>query len=175
MRRFRFSLILAASLALISGGCGGGEDVTVRSIAKAKRTWEAAKLKDYDLEWTSSGARDNHYLVYVREGKVRAIRSVVRDPREGRMREIEAKPADMSYYGVEGLFKVLEEERAQLGDALPFGQPKGTHILLKFTPDPKLGYPKSYRRDVAGSRKGLALDVIRLVPNPTGPIPPPAA
>ncbi len=162
-----FLVILAVS------GCGGGEDVTVRSLANARRTWDAANVRDYDLEWTAAGARDAHYLVYVRGGQVKSIRATIRDNRTGEMRQIEAKPADPSYYGVEGLFKILEEERSQLLEERPFGHPKNTQVLLKFTPDPKLGYPTRYRRDVVGSPKGLALDVVRFVPNATEAIPPP--
>ena len=46
----------------------------------------------------------------------------------------------------------------------PFGEPKGSRILLKFDPDPRLGYPRSYRRDVVGSREALTIDVVRLDP-----------
>ena len=54
-----------------------------------------------------------------------------------------------------------------------FGGSKATGVLLKFTPDPKLGYPKHYRRDVAGQTRRLALDVIRLEPrDPGASIPP---
>ena len=154
-------------------GCAGGEDVTVRSLANARRTWDAAKIRDYNLEWTSSGERAGHYLVFVRDGDVKAIRQYVEDSRSGAIREIEARPGDPSYYGVEGLFKILDEERAQLRDDRPFGQPKGATVVLRFAPDPRLGYPKRYRRDVVGSPKGLALDVLRLVPNPPAAIPPP--
>ena len=94
------------------------------------------------------------------------------DTRAGKIREIEAKPGDPSYYSVDGLFTILEEERSQLLTDAPFGQPKGTSVLLKFTPDPELGYPKRYRRDVVGSPKGLAIDVVRFVPNPPAEIPP---
>ena len=77
-----------------------------------------------------------------------------------------AHPGDPSAYGVEGLFRVLQEEADQLLADRPFDQPKGSSIVLKFTPDPKLGYPRHYRRDVAGSRRGLAIDVLALTPVP---------
>jgi hypothetical protein len=35
---------------------------------------------------------------------------------------------------------------------------------MRFTPDPKLGYPRSYRRNVLGTSLELAIDVIRLIP-----------
>ncbi|MDB5352666.1 MAG: hypothetical protein JWN86_3913 [Planctomycetota bacterium] len=163
------------TLCLIAlAGCAGGEDVTTRSIANARRIWDAAKIRDYDLEWTSSGARDGHYRIFVRDGKVRSIRAFVDDRKERRVREIEVKPGDPSYYSVDGLFKILEEERSQLSEPAPFGQPKGTSVLLRFTPDPKLGYPKRFRRDVVGTPRGLAIDVVRFTPNPGAAIPPPA-
>jgi len=152
-------------------GCSGGEDVTVRSLANARRIWDAAKVRDYNLEWTSSGERDSHYRVYVRGGEVKSVRQFLDDRRENKIREVEAKTADPSYFGVDGLFKILEEERAQLLSDEPFGKPKGTSVLLKFTPDRELGFPRRYRRDVVGSTRGMAIDVISFVPNPPAAIP----
>jgi hypothetical protein len=167
---------LATLLVLMTlGGCGGGEDVSTRNLAAARRTWDEAKIRDYDLEWTTSGASNNHYRVFVRGGAVKAVYQFVEDRKAGKTREIAAKPGNPSYYGVEGLYKIIEEEQSQLDEPAPFGQPKGTRVLLRFTPDPKLGYPKRYRRDVVGSPKGLAIDVIRFIPNPPPEIPPPAS
>jgi Family of unknown function (DUF6174) len=152
-------------------GCGGGgENVTPESLENARRLWASAGIKDYDLEWTSAGLMDGHYRVFVRDGRVRRIRSVLGDGRE-----IDARPAMPEMFGVDGLFKVIEEERLQLNDERPFGQPKGSKVVLKFTPDPRLGYPKSYRRDVMGSPKGLLIDVIRLDASSSREIPPPAS
>ena len=148
------------SIALLAvAGCGGGEDVTPRNLADARALWDSAGISDYDLEWTSSGARRGHYLVTVRAGEVRAVTSVLPDGRE-----IAAKPGDASYYGMDGLFRILEEEASQLLEERPFGQAEGSRILLKFDPDPTLGYPRHYRRDVVGSPQALAIDVVRLEP-----------
>jgi hypothetical protein len=59
---------------------------------------------------------------------------------------------------------IIDEELAQLDTRAPFGQPKGTKAVLRFAPDPELGYPRSYRRDVLGTPLALAIDVIRLEP-----------
>ena len=46
------SLVAVAFVFPLAGaGCGAGEDVTTRSLANARRTWEAAKIRDYNLEW----------------------------------------------------------------------------------------------------------------------------
>ena len=60
----------------------------------------------------------------------------------------------------------IADELAQLGTSTPFGQPKGTKSVLRFTPDPELGYPRRYRRDVLGTPLALAIDVIRFEPSP---------
>jgi hypothetical protein len=159
----RLTLPCLALLVLLPlAGCGGGVDVNTRSLGKARSLWESAKILDYDLEWTSSGERDGHYLVYVREGKVQAIDASIPDLKARQVRQIRVKPGDPSYYGVDGLFTILKEELAQLEDLTPFGRPKGTQVVLRFTPDETLGYPRRFRRDVMGSSKGLSLDVIRL-------------
>jgi Family of unknown function (DUF6174) len=152
--RIRFMLI---ALLLAAAGCAGGEAVTTQSIALARSKWEKANIQNYNLEWTTTGQRNSRYRVTVRRGKVKRIDSVLPD---GRM--VEMHPAEPGFYGVDGLFQVIEEELAQLRSENPFGRPRGTTAVLRFTPDPKLGYPRSYQRDVAGTPQGLSLDVIRL-------------
>lgn len=166
--------ILLPLAGLLACGCSGGaQDVNAENLGRAERAWSGAKVRDYDLEWTTRGERDAHYRVFVRDGQVRAVHQFVEDRRAGVVREIRAKPGDPSYYSIDGLFKIIREEQAQLEEGeSPFGRPKGTQVLLKFTPDPKLGYPTRYRRDVVGHPKGLALDVIRFEPRPAGaPVP----
>jgi len=143
-------------------GCAGGQDVTPRSIRDARRLWDRAAIRDYDLEWTSTGLRSSHYRVSVRNGRVESIESVY----QGNAYPV--RPAEPKYYGIDGLFLTIEAELAQLQTNTPFGQPKGTKAVLRFTPDPQFGYPRSYRRDVLGTPQVLALDVIRFTPRPGG-------
>src|SRR5688572_2636022 len=130
-------------------GCAGGQDVTARSIRDARRAWDRAGIRDYDLEWTSSGLRSSHYRVSVRNGRVESIESIY----QGKAYPV--RPAEPKYYGVDGLFLTIVDELAQLQTAAPFGQAKGTKAVLRFTPDPRLGYPRSYRRDVLGTPQAL--------------------
>jgi hypothetical protein len=156
---------LVYSVLVLSQGCGGGLDITERSLRDARRLWNQSNIRDYDIEWTATGPRNGHYLVTVRSGRVSAVRSVLDNPRairaNGGRDVIEAHPAQPAAYGVDGLFQILEEERELAAAERPFGQPKGSRVLLKFTPDPKLGYPRRYRRDVVGSNQGIAIDVVR--------------
>ena len=161
--------VLPALLVLLAG-CGGGEDVTTRSLRAAARTWHRANIRDYDLEWTTSGARSNHYRVFVRGGAVRAVYLV-----QPGGKEVVARPGEPRYFGVDGLFQTIEEELDQAQSESPFGQPRGTRVVLKFTPDAQLGYPRDYRRDVLGGSGRLAIDVHRFDPHPPATIPPPHA
>ncbi|HEV3165311.1 MAG TPA: DUF6174 domain-containing protein [Isosphaeraceae bacterium] len=156
-------LALVAIL-LTAAGCAGGQNVTPEAIAQAKSTWQQAHILNYNIEWTSSGQMRGHYRVSVRGGKVTHVMSVLPDGRE-----IEMRPGRPSSYGVDGLFQVIEEEQAQIESDSPFGQPKGTKAVLRFTTDPKLGYPSSYRRDLRGTPQGVSIDVIRFDPNPPDP------
>jgi hypothetical protein len=140
-------------------GCAGGEDVTTRSLATARRRWEGAGIQDYHLEWSSSGLGHGHYDVTVRGGEVVAIESILSGGKR-----MAVRPAEPKFYGVEGLFMILGDELAQLDTSAPFGQPRGTKTVLRFAPDPELGYPRRYRRDVVGSPLALAIDVIRFEP-----------
>jgi hypothetical protein len=157
---------LGALLALALAGCGG-EDVTQQSLARARQRWERAAIRNYDLEWTSHGLSRGHYVVTVRDGQVRSITSLLPNGRS-----LAVHPAEPKFYGVEGLFLILGDELAQLRTDTPFGQPKGTKAVLRFTPDPEFGYPRRYRRDVLGTPLALAIDVIRFRPEPPPAVPP---
>jgi hypothetical protein len=132
--------------------------VTQQSLAAAKAKWVAVGVHDYDLEWTAIGANRAHYYVTVRGGQVRKVESIAPDGKR-----YEVHPAETRFYGVDGLFVTIADEMAQLQTDKPFGQAKGTKVVMRFTPDRTLGYPRSYRRDVLGTSQGLAIDVIRLM------------
>ena len=139
--------------------CSGGQTVTPEAIAEARKIWTGAGIRDYDLEWMASGMSSAHYFVTVRRGEVRKVESVAPD---GRKHELH--PAEPRFFGVDGLFTTIADEMAQLKSDRPFGQPKGTKVVMRFAPDAKLGYPRFYRRDVLGTTQGLAIDVVRLIP-----------
>jgi hypothetical protein len=151
-------MVVGAALCLVAG-CSGGQPVTPQTISDARKVWAQASIRDYDLEWTATGMNRAHYFVTVRGGAVRKVESVAPDGRK-----FEVHPAEMRFYGVDGLFTTIADELAQLKMDRPFGQPPGTKVVMRFTPDPRLGYPRSYRRDVVGTTQGLAIDVIRLTP-----------
>ncbi len=169
-RMTRTAKLAMVTGALVVAGCGTGQEVTPEAIGEARARWEKVGLEDYDLEWLSSGMRTAHYRVAVRGGKVVQVVALLPDGRQ-----IKQKPADMRPYGVDGLFDVIADEQAQLKADRPFGMPKGTAAVLRFEPDPERGYPRNYRRDVMGSPKSVAIDVVKLEPNsdeppePTGP------
>lgn len=161
-------LLGALLLAAAAGQGCGGEQATPQAVTAARKVWDRAAIRDYNLEWTSRGPRNVHYRVFVRAGAVRAIYSVLNDGRE-----VEMKPAEPRFYGVDGLFTTILDELAQLEQPRPFNQPKGTRVVLRFEPDPRLGYPLRYRRDVFGTPQSLVLSVLRLEPDPPSEIPPP--
>ena len=152
----------ALLLALLAG-CDDGRDVSPRSLRRAKTTWEAAKLKDYDVEWVAAGPQAGpegvRYAVEVRGGAVKSVAVVGKDGKAA-----EVHPAEPEAYAVDGLFRTLQEEMDQLKADAPFGWPKGPAPTLKFDPDARLGYPRSYRRNVPGRPPGLAIDVLAVRP-----------
>jgi hypothetical protein len=155
-RTRHFWIVLPLAL-LPLGGCVQGEDVNPRTLARARRAWDQARPANYDLEWTTSGARDGHYFVTVREGTVQSVESVGPDGKKTLIH-----PPDPSYYSVDGLFLALETESEQALKRRPFGLPEGTVPKLEFETDPRLGYPLRYRRHVNRAGGRLALDVLRL-------------
>ncbi len=156
-----FTLVAMTGLAAVClfARCSGGQSVTPEALAAAKEAWAKANLRDYDLEWTASGKMNVHYYVTVRAGEVRQIESMAPDGRR-----FDVHPADPRFYGVDGLFLTIADELELLKRDRPFDQPKGTKVVMRFTPDPHLGYPRFYRRDVLGTTQTLSIDVIRLIP-----------
>ena len=78
--------------------------------------------------------------------------------------DLSSNPLRRDIYSVDGLFLTIADELALLKTDHPFGQPPGTKVVMRFKPDPKLGYPHWYRRDVMGSTQAIAIDVVKLVP-----------
>ena len=161
MRGRSASRLVLMGLLLAIVGCAGGEPVTGASLASARQLWDRARVRDYDLEWTSRGQSQAHYRVEVRGGEVRSVEML-----QPNGQVTQAHPGNPRFYGVEGLFLTIEEDLAQLRQPAPFGQPKGTRVVLRFSPDPKFGYPRHYRRDVLGTSQAVAIDVVRFVPDP---------
>jgi len=157
-RPARRPALLCLTLTALAG-CGGSVAVTTESIGEARARWERAAVRDYDLDWASAGPRNTRYAVAVRGGRVQAVEIVAPDGRR-----YPAKPGAPELYGVDGLFTTIADELAQLDQPEPFGRPKGTKAVLRFTPDPRYGYPRSYRRDLMGAPTALAIDVVKFTP-----------
>ncbi|SRR5579883_1362527 len=159
-----------AALLIAEAGCGGRE-VTPEAVQAAKQLWARAGIRDYDLDWSVTGPNNAHYLVTVRGGQVVKIELIRPDGSKS-----QARPAETRMYSVDGLFRTIDEELAVCSKAeRPFGQPKGTKVVLRFRPDAKLGYPRWYRRDVLGSSASIAIDVNALTPIAADPGPTGAA
>jgi hypothetical protein len=111
------------------------------------------------LEWTASGPVDAFYRVAVRDGEVQSVEQVLHDGRA-----VTLHPGRPRYFGVDGLFLTIADDYAQLKQPTPFGRPKGTKAVLRFTPDPEYGFPRRYRRDIVGAPLAVAIDVVRFTP-----------
>jgi hypothetical protein len=146
--------ILGSSL-----GCAGGQEVNPKAIDAARRLWTQAGIRDYNLEWSVTGPNNAHYFVSVHGGEVRKIESIQPDGVGVVVRSEEPR-----YFGVDGLFLTIANELALLKTDRPFGQPKGTKVVMRFQPDQEHGYPHWYRRDVMGTLQSMRIDVIGLVP-----------
>ena len=157
-RLIRFILTIPL---LVLAGCARGERVTHESLRAAKQRWEKARVDDYNLEWTNTGPGNPRYRVSVRGGKVRTVLVVGPDGKTH-----ETTTHEPRYFGVEGLFLTIADDVAQLQTDRPFGLPKGASAVLRFTPDPKFGFPTSYRRDISGAPRAMSFDVVRFEPNP---------
>jgi hypothetical protein len=155
------TLGLPAFLMAITG-CGGGLEATPEAVHSARQLWTGAGIQDYDLDWSVTGPNTAHYLVTVRGGEVRTVEMI--RPDGGK---VELHPEKKQFFGVDGLFLTMDEELAVCSKSeKPFGQPKGTRIVMRFRPDEKLGYPHWYHRDVLGSPMSMAINVNAMTPAP---------
>jgi hypothetical protein len=163
-RESSYARLALAALLVAASGCGG-QEVTPEAVRTAKQLWTRAGIRDYDLDWSVTGPNNAHYLVAVRDSAVSQIELI----RPDGARSV-VHPAETRMYGVDGLFRTLDEELAVCSKAeRPFGQPKGTRVVMRFQPDAKLGYPRWYHRDVLGSSASIAIDVNTLTPVPSAP------
>ena len=151
------------AMLIITVGCAGGEDVTPEAIAQSRRLWTQANIRDYDLDLSIRGRNNAHYLVTVRGGEVRKIEMFQRDDSKVDLRS--PKPES---FNVDGLIRTIDEELALAKSDRPFGQPKGTRVVMRFQPDAKLGYPHWYHRDVLGTSLSIAIEVESMTPVPAG-------
>jgi hypothetical protein len=147
------------ALLVAATGCAGGVYGTPEALEQAKRLWTQAQIRDYDLDWTVKGPNNAHYFVTVRGGEVRRVESVQRDGSK-----LELHPGEPRFFSVDGLFLTIADEIALLETERPFGQPKGTKVVMRFEPESKLGYPHWYRRDVLGTQLSISIEVNRLIP-----------
>ncbi len=163
-RRSRWHAVFGITATLIlSTGCGGGENVTPEAIARSRRIWTQASIPDYDLDWSIRGPNNAHYLVTVRGGEVRRIEMLQPDGSK-----VELHSAKPDTFGVDGLIRTIDEEVAIVKSDRPFGQPKGTRVVMRFQADEKLGYPHWYHRDVLGTALSIAIEVNSMTPVPAG-------
>jgi hypothetical protein len=95
--------------------------------------------------------------VTVRDGVVQKVEGI--GPQGERT---ELRIAAPRYYSVDGIFTTIADELAQLKQARPFEEPKGTTIVMKFKTNPELGYPEWYRRDIMGTSKNARIDIKKI-------------
>ena len=86
----------------------------------------------------------------MRGGEVRKVESILPDGRR-----IVLKSFDTRYFSVDGLFLTMADYVAQLKNDHPSGESKAAQVVMRFKPDPKLGYPQWFRRDVMGSSQSI--------------------
>jgi hypothetical protein len=154
------------AILIVTVGCASGEDVRPEAVARARRLWTQANIHDYDLEWTVRGRNNAHYLVSVRDGEVRKLEMF--QPDGSRVKLDSHQPQT---FGVDGLFRTIDDELALARSDRPFGQRKGTKVVMRFQPDAKLGYPHWYHRDVLGTDLSIAIQVNSMIPVPAGSTP----
>ncbi|MCH8147639.1 MAG: hypothetical protein IH987_06530 [Planctomycetes bacterium] len=129
------------------------EQLTIESLASAQQRWRLAKIADYDFQYRMHGSE---YAVRCRGGAVIEAK-------------VNGKPAmsqDLSNYGVEGLFDILELDLENLGDPNgPFGGP-AQQVIVRVRFHGEFGYIERYIRSGGRVRAG-AIELISFRSGPS--------
>lgn len=131
---------------------GGGEPLTPETLARARATWEASGISDYEFELELSGALEDTRVIRVRRGKVVSMEA------GGAAVPESAWP----YWSIDGLFDAMSEELANLAQpARVFGvdDPARVHLQAEFDRDH--GYPRFFLRHVMGTQRSVEWRVVR--------------
>lgn len=130
---------------------------TPQEFAAAQARWEAAAIRDYDLELEVEGGQHGKYRVTVRGGAPTAV-----------LRNDQPVPErTWHYWTVPGLFKIMAEDQAGLDDPQRvFQAPPGAKVVLQAEFDSQLGYPARYRRAVLETGNETSWQVTRFAEIP---------
>jgi hypothetical protein len=131
--------------------------VTPETLEAAKTLWKQAGITDYELEWTVTGPNNAHYLVKVQGGDVRRLEMIQPNGDRTERRSFEPR-----FFGIDGLFLTMADDLARCGVDKASSRPRDPKVVMRFSPDAKLGYPHWYRRDMMGTTQGMQIDVLRL-------------
>lgn len=167
-RRPRFVLLGAILLLAIAGAVvlllarfrDPLPPLELADLEAAEARWRAEGPADYDLDLKLGGARPGSVHVEVRGGRVTAMTRDGRTPSQRRTWDV---------WSVEGQFDTLYRE-LELADA-PAREMQvdaATRLVLRAQFDPRLGYPRRYRRIVLGEGPEVYWEVTRFRPLPIG-------
>ena len=122
------------------------EPLTIELLASARQRWRLAKIADYDLRYRM---HESEYAVLCRDGTVI----------EAQVDGTPAMSRELSNYGVDGLFDILELELENLADPNgPFaGQTRSIIVRVRFNEE--LGYLERYLRG-GGMGRGATIELI---------------
>lgn len=122
------------------------EPLTIELLASARQRWRLVKIADYDLRYRMHGSE---FAVRCRDGSV--IECLV-----------DGSPAmsrELSNYGMEGLFDILELELENLSDPNgPFGH-QTRNIIVRVRFHDQLGYLERYLRS-GGMGRGATIELL---------------
>jgi len=146
--------------------------LTQAAFDAAVTRWDAAGLRDYDLDVELSGTRPGQVHVEVRDGQVARMTRDGVEPEQRRTWYV---------WSVPGMFDTIEQELANSRD--PAGTFKSTNVtqmVMWAEFDSRWGYPRQYHRVVLGADFEVQWKVRRFEPlmpekTPGGVLPPPAA
>ncbi len=127
------------------------EPLTEAALAAARKRWQAAGLRDYDLHYRMQG---DDFDVKVRGG---IVTEVLRNGRPTRTQ-------NARLYGVDGLFDILAEDLDNLHNPSgPFAR-RGNVVVMRVRFHPELGYVERYLRSTGGVGRGASIEVLSLTP-----------
>lgn len=123
------------------------EKLSAEALASARRRWEAAGVRDYDMTFRMHGSL---YEVACRDGIVGRMLVNGRSP----------ETVDASAYTVDGLFRVLEQELDAIAEAAAGGPAGQGGVMARVRFHPALGYVERYVRGGGGMGRSASIELL---------------
>lgn len=127
--------------------------VTDESLEAAVARWNEHGPDSYELDVILSGSQSGEIHIEVRDGEVIAMTRDGVTPSQRRT---------WDYWSVPNQFEMIRQDlESAKNPRQAFGVSGSSQVVMRADFDPELGYPRTYRRTILGTRSDIRWDIVR--------------